>query len=339
MTALPEYDRLESTGLWRAAPDDQRVEVIVAIGDATLKITNKADRPLAHWSLPALVRLNPGETPARYAPSDDRDEPEELEVEDEDMIAAIDKVLRAIAKARPREGRVRLILTGGLVLGLGAAAVFWLPQALTRQTLKVVPDVTRAELGLALMERITRVSGAPCVTPLGQKALDRLQARVLGDEGQTYVVRGGVTGAIRLPGHITLVGRTLVEDFEDPATVAGFLLAEDTRAAALDPLQKLLDHAGLGATLRLVTTGGLSDATLDSYAQSLLTAPEQEVDGATLIARFAQARVSVTPYAYALDQSGETTLPLIEADPVPLSVAEPLLPDAAWVSLQGICIG
>ena len=28
---------------------------------------------------------------------------------------------------------------------------------------------------------------------------------------------------------------------------------------------------------------------------------------------------------------------LIEADPVPVTAAEPLLPDASWVSLQSIC--
>jgi hypothetical protein len=61
------------------------------------------------------------------------------------------------------------------------------------------------------------------------------------------------------------------------------------------------------------------------------------VDDELLLARFEAAAVRSTPYAFALDPTGETTLGLIEADPVPLAVAAPLMPDADWVSLQGIC--
>ena len=60
MTALPEYQRLECSGLWRDGPGAQRREVIVAFGDATLVIADaRSDRALAHWSLPAVLRLQP----------------------------------------------------------------------------------------------------------------------------------------------------------------------------------------------------------------------------------------------------------------------------------------
>lgn len=45
MTALREYDRLEATGLWRPGPEEQRREVVVSIGEATLVITDMRDRP------------------------------------------------------------------------------------------------------------------------------------------------------------------------------------------------------------------------------------------------------------------------------------------------------
>ena len=60
-------DRLEALGLWRASPKAQRLNVAVSIGDATLTLTDLSDTPLAHWSLPAVQRLNPGGTPALYA--------------------------------------------------------------------------------------------------------------------------------------------------------------------------------------------------------------------------------------------------------------------------------
>lgn len=81
MTALTEYQRLESSGVWRASAQDQRRDVMISIGDATLVIYDTANRPLAHWSLAALVRLNVGTRPALFAPAPDA--PEELEVADD----------------------------------------------------------------------------------------------------------------------------------------------------------------------------------------------------------------------------------------------------------------
>ena len=68
MTALERYERLESDGLWRPAPGAQRRDVTVSFGNATLVLTDRAGRPLAHWSMPALERLDGGEGPALYAP-------------------------------------------------------------------------------------------------------------------------------------------------------------------------------------------------------------------------------------------------------------------------------
>ena len=56
MTALSKYDRLEATGLWRINPSEQRREVVVSIGDATLIISDINDTALTHWSLAAVER-------------------------------------------------------------------------------------------------------------------------------------------------------------------------------------------------------------------------------------------------------------------------------------------
>ena len=68
MTALSKYARLEATGLWRAGPDEQRREVIVSIGDATLVISNLKDQALAHWSLAAVDRKTACYLPPRRRP-------------------------------------------------------------------------------------------------------------------------------------------------------------------------------------------------------------------------------------------------------------------------------
>ena len=92
MTALEKYDRIEASALWRAGEDAQRREVIVAIGDASLTISDMQDRPLAHWSLPAVERANPGERPAIYHPDGDPGEVLEIPGEEAQMIEAIEKL-------------------------------------------------------------------------------------------------------------------------------------------------------------------------------------------------------------------------------------------------------
>ena len=128
MTALTEYQRLESPGVWRAAPEDQLRDVIVSIGSATLMIYDMGDRPLAHWSLAALERKNPGKFPAIYAPGPDA--PEELEIAEETMLDAIETVRSAVARQRPRSGRLRLVLLASALLTVIGLATYWLPDAL-----------------------------------------------------------------------------------------------------------------------------------------------------------------------------------------------------------------
>ncbi len=108
MTALEEYQRLEASGLWRASPDAQRNEVIVSIGDATLVITDLRERPLAHWSLPAVERLNPGQNPAMYHPDGDPGETLELSENEKEMVAAIEKLRTAVERHGSHPGRLRL---------------------------------------------------------------------------------------------------------------------------------------------------------------------------------------------------------------------------------------
>lgn len=339
MTALKKYQRLEAPGLWRAAPEAQRLDVAVSIGDATLTLTDLGDRPRAHWSLPAVRRLNPGVRPALYAPSADPEEPETLEIAEPEMIEAIETVRRAIDRGRPRSGRLRLVIATTVLAAAAALAVFWLPTALSRHTVSVLPDAVRAAVGDRLLERMERVTGRPCDDPRGQAALDRLALRVLGPEasGRVRVLASGIAGARHLPGRIVLLDRSQVEDYETADVAAGYLLAERQRAVDIDPMIPLLDHAGAFATIRLLTTGMLPDGVLDSYGEVVFTAPPAPVAPDALLARFATAGVPSTPYAFAVDQTGETTLALIEADPLPGGAKAPLLAAGDWAKLQEIC--
>ncbi len=338
MTALSDYQRLESTGLWRETEASQRREVLVSLGEATLMISTMSETALTHWSLPAVHRLNPGKRPALYAPDAEADEI--LEISDDEMVAAIERVRGAIERTRPHPGRLRLVLGLGLSVAILAAAVFWLPGALLRQTVAVLPEATRDNLGRDLLAEMVELAGVPCADPRGQVALNRLGGATLGADAPALVVLpSAVPGLVHLPGEIVVLNRALVEDHETPEVLAGHLLADDIRRTARDPAERLLQEAGLMATVRMLTTGEIRQGDLHDHAVRLLTETPVPVGDAALLARFASAEISSEPYAYALDVSGETTLPLIEGDPMRARLRTPLLPDASWVELQQICGG
>jgi hypothetical protein len=336
MTALAQYNRLEATGLWREAPDAQRREVLVSLGDATLIISTLTEVALTHWSLPAVTRLNPGRQPAIYAPGTDGEE--RLELEDADMISAIEMVRSAIDKRRPHPGRLRLWIgsgIGALLIGLG---VFWLPEALTRQTVALLPPASREAIGNRLLQEIGRLSGPICTNPRGSVALGRLARRTFGEGApRVAILPDSIPDTLALPGGILVANAGLAEDHETPEVLAGYLLAEDVRRTETDPMLTLLTEAGLGATFRLLTTGEIAAEPLRAHAAALLARETPPVAEAALLARFAAANISSAPYAFARDISGETVIGLIEADPARGSSAVPLLSDADWVSLQDIC--
>jgi hypothetical protein len=342
MTALREYERLEAAGLWRSVPTDQRTEVVVSVGNATLIITDMRDRVLAHWSIPAVTRANPGQSPALYHPDGDSGETLELDASETQMIDAIEKLRAVIARQRPKPGRLRLGMMLGSAAVVAVLAIFWLPGAVRDHALRVVPPVKRAQIGAALEREMQSVTGPPCRAPGGVSALTRLAQRIPATRGtgMLRVVRSGVTGTATLPGGTILIHRALVEDYEEPDVVAGYIVAERLRARAYDPLGRLLDHAGLGAAFRLLTTGDPGSVALRSYAEYLLAnAPAAPVADAVLLEGFATWSIRAAPYAYARDISGETTLALIEADPFAGEMPPPLLSDSDWLRLQGICGG
>lgn len=335
MVALKKYARLEGSALWRASPQDQRRDVIVSIGDATLIISDLRDRAITHWSLAAVERANPGKRPAIFHPDGDPGETLELAEDEAEMIDAIEKLRHAVERRRPRPGRLRWLGMSLSAAMVAALAIFWLPQALVSHTVSVVPGVKRVEIGDALLSRIERMTGPACADPAGQRALRALRARL--GTGPISIMPGTVTTSLHLPGGHILLDRALVEDFEEPDVAAGYALAEQTRAQATDPLRDMLEHLGTRASFQLLTTGALSSDAMDRYAETLLTRERQPPDTEELLKAFAARSVRSTAYAYAWDVTGETVLPLIEADPMARRDPVLLLSDADWLRLQSIC--
>jgi hypothetical protein len=148
-------------------------------------------------------------------------------------------------------------------LAILAGAVFWLPGALTRQTVLLLPEAKRVEIGEALLSEIGRLAGPPCdraARPRGTGATVDAGARR--PAPRVLLIPAAIPDTISLPGQFIVASAALAEDHESPDVLAGYLLAEDVRRDARDPMLTLLSDAGLMATFRLLTTGDLPEGAL-----------------------------------------------------------------------------
>jgi hypothetical protein len=166
-----------------------------------------------------------------------------------------------------------------------------------------------------------------------------LTDKTLRGQSALYILPDGITQTAHLPGNIILISRELVEDYEDPDVAAGFILMEQLRSEKNDVFKNLLEYSGTLATFQLLTTGALKDEMLQKYSQHILLQPKQSIATSRVIARFQELNLRMSPYAFALDVTGEQTLALIEADGLTTWTFEPSLSDADWVRLQNICGG
>lgn len=339
MTALSQYQRLEAVALWRTSQDEQRREVILSLGDATLTISDIHGKALSHWSIAAMVRTNSGRLPAIFHPDGDPAETIELASTELDMIDALEKILRALDRRKAHPGKLRTVLTACFFGSLALAGFIWLPSAITTYTVNAVPEAKRHEIGEQLLSRTTRITGQPCDDPAGLTALKALDTRILSPETRHSVIilPSSVLNSAHLPGGIFLLGHSVVEDFEDPDVPAGYLLVEALRAQQHDPLYDLLRDAGLWATLKLFATGQIDPSRLEDYAESLLMQETVTPPDDVLLTRFAQLEIRSTPYALAADITGATTQTLISDDPRLDLGSREVLSDANWIRLQGIC--
>lgn len=336
MTALSEYARLESVGQWRPEPDGQMREVFVSFGSATLVISDSSDRPLTHWSLPATIRLNPGARPAIYAP--DAGDDETLEIADDEMIDAIEKVRRSLTRRPAQSGRVRLLIFAALVAALGALAFLWFPAALRNQTLAAVTPATRSEIGATILGHIQSQTGPACRSPAGQTALAHLAERLYGPgaKGRILVLPTSSVRALSLPGGLVLLGQGVIEGHDEPAVPAGEVLAAAAQMQVRDPLEAALESAGMAATLQLYTTGSLPPELLAHHASALMGSAPPVPSATLLLPLFAGAEIPTTPFALA---RGTAHNDLIANDPMTDRSVPVILSDQDWIGLQGICSG
>ncbi|WP_254368116.1 hypothetical protein [Paracoccus sp. Z118] len=340
VTALSAFQRLEAPGVWREGPEARLRDVVISVGDATLILSDPlSEQPLSHWSLPAVTRLNPGQLPAIYAPGAPEND-EILEIDDELMISAIEKVHLAIRASRPHPGRLRGGLVAAAVALVVLAGMAWIPGAVVRHAALIAPPAQREAVGRQILAQLSASTGTPCARAAGSAVLDRLPQRITGLDSRVIVLPTTLRGARALPGKLIVIGNDLVAGQDTPDVAAGHILAAELTARDADPMAEALDYAGFRAAVTLLTRGALPDGALLGYGETLLSHPPPRPADDILLARFEEAGVASTPYARSLDPTGESVLGLIEADPFRVrNPGEPVLSDGEWVQLQRICDG
>lgn len=329
MTVLAGLDRLESPALWRPEAGAQRRNVYVAIGEAELVVQDEGGTALSHWSLPALERRNPGAMPARYAP--DPDAAEELEIDEPEMVAALDRVVAAVARGRRRPGALRRAGIWALAAGVLGIAALWLPDALRDHARNVMPPAQRVEIGQRMLTELAAGAGPACATRTGTEALATLRARILPTQATTIVVlRDLPADALALPGGLIALSDRPLAAQDDPNVAAGHVLAAALGARARPPVADMLDGLGLVALVRLLASGRIDDAALSARAAALMRAPPPLPSPDRLRAGFDAARLAWTPWAAAAGLPDSPTAP---------SDMPPALEDTAWQALREICLG
>ncbi len=341
MTALQRYQRLEAPGLWRAAAQDQRRDTIVSLGKATLTISDtRSGEILSHWSLPATTCLNPGEMPALFVPHSgpEASEGESLELDDPEMIEALMAIRRAL-KPRRNAQRIRLSLAGAGALVLALVGVLWVPGTLTDHAASITPPAKRAQIGRDILAALA--SGPQpvraCADPAGRQALTSLRSRLLGSGYRLAVLEGAphLTTA-HLPGRLVIIGREFLEGLDSAETLAGHLLAQELLIETTDPMRAFLDRAGVRATVRFLTTGELTEASIAAFGAERLSSVPQSPPAAELVARMAQRGVPLGPYVGSLsDPARQDALTQAQSPAAP--APEPLISDGEWLTLQNIC--
>ena len=273
MTALSRYRKLECTGLWRETAGAQRREVFVALGEATLVITDAAGRVLSAWSLAAIEPVAAGPGPLRFRPGGESGE--EIEIADPDMIEALERVNRAIARGRRRRARrLRRWALPGVAVALVAVLALWLPGALRDYAARGLPDSLRARLGADLADAMAAASDGRVCRPAGRgaRALAAFARAVEVTPGRLAVIPGAGPAAWALPGgHVVLGGALLAKDRPGRALTA--VRAAQRGVGAGAPLAALLRHLGTAGTLRLLAAGEVAPAALGDHAQRLLETP------------------------------------------------------------------
>ena len=341
VTALNQYDQLESLELWRDAPDAQRREVVVSLGRTALLVKDLNDNVHAHWDLYAINRLNPNQFPAVYSPG--ATESETIEITDPHMIEAID-VFHSISHKPARISRVRRKLMSvcvGAVIATGAyLGMTLLPDALEEQAVQVTPNVRIQAIDDKLLAEIATVSGPECDLQATTAVLARLMNAIALDASvKVSFVELGERRSVHLPGGRILLDHSLLDPDGDPELAASFVLMEFAAGRDRHLFRDLIRFAGSWHTMAFLLGRDIPTGVLQDFVPVVLAQEPSPRSLEHLLALFSNARLSSYPLAEAIGRDSPLGEALAGAGETGAQGSgDGLIVDMAdWNSLRNAC--
>ncbi len=251
MTALDKYIRLESLGLWKEAPDKPAIEVLVSFGNATLVLSNTEEIPFSHWSLMAtrLVSKNAGVSVF----SADDEGFETLEIDDPEMIKAINMVTRAF-------GRPERKLNWGLwislfLLVLAITGMFrFAPSFLLEQSVNMTSRDGARQLGNQILDGMELES---CSQENADLALRKLENQIFPDGGYRVEIMKNAPDGLVLPGGIILLSYDNLTLFQSPSQLAAWIIASSEMRQNHYSVRDLMEKSSVKDLIIYTMTGNL----------------------------------------------------------------------------------
>ena len=323
-TALEQYVRLESLGLWKESPGAQKREVVVSFGRISLVLSDNNDSVLTHWHLLAINRLNPNRHPALYSPGSSSSEI--VEVSDPDMIEAIEYIRSSVPRPGTRRTRLLRIVVAAVAAGAAAVGLFWLPGAIEERTLRVTPPARVQAVGDSLFREMAHVTGPECRSAVALPVLAKFAERLAPDEGISIhiVDLDGRDSAFLLGGHV-LLDRSLLDWADGLDIAAGHALVEIAASRERDLFRELVDRVGTWHTVAFLMGRSFPPASLERHVRFVLEQPRQARDPDFLRTLVADAGLTVEPLPQAIRpgdsrtgagrtaEDGQTPPPVIDA--------------------------
>ena len=335
MAKLSDFQRLETHGVWRDSASDPGRLVVALLNEKSLTFVSTNNRPLTHWSIEAVRRINPGEIPALFTP--DEEGHERIEFTDELFVS----ILQELIDPKPEETDTAepLRWPGRAVAAALVAAVccglFLASDRIAGGLAGLIPAAKRLEIGERIFTHLTEIAGPECQSVSGNNALSVLERRLFVGGKSVRVIRGMPQDTAHLPGNILVLSSAVLDRNSQTAAVAGHLLEEYLRAGQADSMTELLRFAGFVAAVKLAFRDSIDDAALRRFAGTLISGQPAKVSESALLEQFQRARFPSSPFARATGSLGL----LVARDPYKGKSFRSLLNDSAWFDLKGICQG
>lgn len=288
-----------------------------------------------------------------------------LEIADTAFAAEIQRrapMLRDTARAR-RSGKIQIVAWSmAAAVSLVLTAIYLVPLLADRVT-PLIPMSVERRLGDAVAKQVDVIfKGGPCSNEGGEAALAAIEARLTaglpaGASFDVRVLASPIPNAFALPGGRIYLFRGLIDKAESAEEVASVLAHEMGHVVHRDGLRRLLQSSGSSFLIGLLFGDVIGGSTLIMLGQTLINSAysrEQEIAAdafaADLFLRLGRSPEPLGTLLSRIDRDdGKGALTLLRTHPLPrerlaavagqepAQPSPPLLTEAEWRGLKGIC--